>query len=873
MSPSRALTPSLALRYDSGAGNGPFGLGWVLAGVPSVRRKTERGLPKYDQAHESDVFVLSDAEDLVPLLERSDGAWVHRTVTQEGHVVHRYRPRVEGAFVRIERWVATADGATHWRTWSRDNVLSIYGTTTASQIVDPRYPHRVFEWLLERVQDDRGNVTVFRYKAEDLVGVAAGAVFERGRIDEGGQQPQRYLKRILYGNRTPAVAEDFAFEVVFDYGEHGPTPGESPAGELEVSHDEVRPWPTREDPFSQCRAGFEVRTWRVCRRALMFHRFPAELGAPQLVASTDFVHTAATVATMLTAVVRRGYERVDGATPERYRSASWPALSLEYAPLEIGTAVRDVDAGSLRDVPGQIDGQRVRLVDLDGEGLPGLLVQAAGGLYYKRPEGDARFGPARLLPKQPNFARGERWSLTDLDGDGRLALARMTGPTSGAFVREGAVATAVDGWAAFRPFAGRLNVDLSAPNAFVLDATGDGLADVVVFERERVVLYPSLGREGFGKPVVCGRPVGDEREGPRLLFGDATRAVFLADMGGDGLNDLVRLENGRVVYWPNLGYGRFGRMVEMGGAPWFDRPDRFRADRIRLGDIDGSGTADLLYFGSEGARVWINASGNRYGDAVAIDGLPAFDGAAAVELADLLGTGCAAVVWSTNSASLRGTHVKYVDLAPGGKPYLLRAIDNGMGLRRTLEHDTSTRAYLQDRAAGEPWLTRVPFVVHTLSRVVVTEAITQRRFATRYRYRHGHYDGAEREFRGFAVVEQTDAESFGHAFAAIGGEVVLPSGHQLRDGDLFVPPVLTRTRFHTGAWLDADALAEAIAREDYRADANDPSAVAPVRLPASTLPPGLSAGERREAMRALRGRTLRQEVYALALQEDGSALL
>lgn len=174
---------------------------------------------------------------------------------------------------------------------------------------------------------------------------------------------------------------------------------------------------------------------------------------------------------------------------------------------------------------------------------------------------------------------------------------------------------------------------------------------------------------------------------------------------------------------------------------------RPRVERIRLGDIDGSGTADLLYFGSEGARVWINASGNRYGDAVAIDGLPAFDGAAAVELADLLSTGCAAVVWSSNSASLRGTHVKYVDLAPGGKPYLLRAIDNGMGLRRTLEHDTSTRAYLQDRAAGQPWLTRVPFVVHTLSRVVVTEAITQRRFATRYRYRHGHYDGAEREFR------------------------------------------------------------------------------------------------------------------------------
>ena len=29
-------------------------------------------------------------------------------------------------------------------------------------------------------------------------------------------------------------------------------------------------------------------------------------------------------------------------------------------------------------------------------------------------------------------------------------------------------------------------------------------------------------------------------------------------MNGDGLADLVRIRNGEVCYWPNLGYGRFG---------------------------------------------------------------------------------------------------------------------------------------------------------------------------------------------------------------------------------------------------------------------------------------------------------------------------
>jgi hypothetical protein len=36
----------LALSYDSGAGNGPFGFGWSLS-LPSITRKTGKGLPRY----------------------------------------------------------------------------------------------------------------------------------------------------------------------------------------------------------------------------------------------------------------------------------------------------------------------------------------------------------------------------------------------------------------------------------------------------------------------------------------------------------------------------------------------------------------------------------------------------------------------------------------------------------------------------------------------------------------------------------------------------------------------------------------------------------------------------------------------------------
>jgi hypothetical protein len=72
-SPGRSgFGPQLTLQYSTGNGNGPFGLGWSLS-IPRITRKTEKGLPRYD---ESDVFVMSGAEDLVPVLVEQNGQWV-----------------------------------------------------------------------------------------------------------------------------------------------------------------------------------------------------------------------------------------------------------------------------------------------------------------------------------------------------------------------------------------------------------------------------------------------------------------------------------------------------------------------------------------------------------------------------------------------------------------------------------------------------------------------------------------------------------------------------------------------------------------------------------------------------------------------------
>src|SRR5690606_7340298 len=102
----------------------------------------------------------------------------------------------------------------------------------------------------------------------------------------------------------------------------------------------------------------------------------------------------------------------------------------------------------------------------------------------------------------------------------------------------------------------------------------------------------------------------------------------------------------------------------------------------------------------------------------------------------------------------------------------------------------------------------------------------------------------EREFRGFGLVEQRDAESF-----EAGPEHALD-----------VPPVLTRTWFHTGTYVGRDRIATQLAAERWAGD------VAAVRLPDTVLPAALRQEEAPEAARALAGAMLRQEVFA----EDGT---
>ncbi|TXH36059.1 MAG: toxin [Burkholderiaceae bacterium] len=894
-SPGRSgFGPQLSLTYDSGAGNGPFGFGWSLS-LPSITRKTDKGLPQYLDAVESDVFILSGAEDLVPVLQ-ADGTRFRDDTTAPGFVIHRFRPRVEGLFARIERWSKIGSpGDVHWRSISKDNILTLYGYDANSRIADPLDASRIFSWLICESRDDKGNGIRYLYKKEDGAyqprpGQADpfNQVHQRNRglASDSRRTAQRYLQRVLYGNLKPFLdaqgrrprylsdlpdppsdtSADWLFEVCFDYGE---LDDGDPMGQPE------KPWLYRPDAFSTYRSGFEVRTCRRCERVLMLHHIPDQPASPGRAAqpgcrgvarSTEFTYddeidpglATRPVYSFLKRVVQTGWKQEGGSTIRR----SLPPVEFTYTDPIVQEVVEEVDPASLENLPIGLDGSAYRWTDLHGEGIPGIFTEQAGAWYYKRnwspipqkqTDGSeavkAWFAPLEAVALKANVALSSGAEIMDLAGDGQPDVVVMEGPTTGLYEHDEA-----ESWQSFRPFTSRLNRNFGDPNLKFVDLDGDGHADVLITEDDAFVWHASLAEDGFG-PARRVTQALDEEKGPRIVFADGTQSIYLADLSGDGLTDIVRIRNGEVCYWPNLGYGRFGAKVTMDNAPCFDNPDQFDHKRIRLADIDGSGTTDIVYLHRDGVRLYFNQSGNCWSQPQVLKVFPRIDDLVSIVPTDLLGNGTACLVWSSPLPGDSRRPMRYVSLMGSSKPHLLIKTTNNLGAETRVDYAPSTKFYLQDKRDGNPWITRLPFPVHVVERVETSDHISRNRFVTRYAYHHGYFDGEEREFRGFGMVEQWDTEQF----------AVLAGGNVPADNiaaESHVPPVHTKTWFHTGVYLGCERVSRHYEDEYYREPGLTVVTARPLLLDDTIVPSGLTLEEEREACRALKGSMLRQEVYA-----------
>jgi len=908
-SPGRSgFGPELSLQYSSGNGNGPFGMGWALS-VPQISRKTEKGIPKYNDNEkvdetEKDTFLLSGAEDLV--LRTNIGKdkkkkqldWPSE---KDGFKITYYRPRTEGLFARIEKWEGVNSNggddlnSVFWKITTKENITNIYGFTKNACLAHPKNDKKIFQWFLELTFDAKGNYVYYQYKpdkGEDI----PDSIYEHHRKSED-QTWQVYLKYIRYGNQEPfrysgydslktllikpPSAEENFFNVVFDYGEHVDIDKEDKNEIIPYNvYEEIKEWERRDDPFSFYRSAFETRTYRKCKKILMFTNIP-DYSEPTLVKSTDFKYQQDKYnnQSMLISVTQRGYRRKSdnswsgseeihlggkGVKSQHYHIKSLPPLEFKYSEFNPEKRrFKSVEFENNEFPSTGLTNPNLTFIDLFGTALPDLLETTPYGFYYQKNLGNGKFSIRNKLKNAPAGITLDMESVgfADINGNGMINLCTKNG-----FWKS----NQKGGWKPdFKTYKRIPSFSLSDANIRLVDLN-DGSSDILRTEDHSLTWFPCKEEEGWDEPRYAKR-VHDLEEFPDVYFSD--QRVRMADMAGDGLNDIVMIHNGRVDYWPNLGYGRFGKRITMKGVPRFGA--NFDPQRLFLVDIDGSGPCDLVYVDSGEVCFWFNQSGNGFSEKFVIKGTPRVTNNDSIQFADILGNGSNCLVYSKDYSVPGRSNFWYLDFTGGIKYNLLYSMNNNLGSFTNATYKSSTYFYLKDRLSKRVWVSTLPFPVQVLEKVEVIDHISRTKLVTRYAYHHGYYDGREREFRGFASVEQWDTEHFDDFVKDENKSDNKPTN--VNKG-FHVPPVHTKTWYHTGAHDDEKSYEELkrlfrtnvnqldfhnlFSSEYYKGD-QDKGIQMAYDLPNSILDSRkIDIHSLHEAYRALRGSVLRQEVYA-----------
>ncbi len=785
--------PEINLVYSTGNGNGCFGLGWNLS-IPGVSRKTSKGVPVYDDS--KDVFILSGAEDLVPVN-------VNGNRTQ-------YHPRTEGLYAIVER-VLDANND-YWEVKSKDGLISIYGTPNSKgidpgAIYDPEANDNIYSWKLTETKDPFGNRIVY--------------IYERNlEKTDNRHWNQLYLSKIKYVDYQDSPGnEKFLINIKFEY--------------------ENRP-----DPFSTFRSGFEVRTTRRCVRIIVETVTETNILKSK---TFEFQYTESPLngVSLLRKIQAIGYDgaKTQPLPPVSFKYTEFNIENRDFLPL-LGNAL---PARSLANPD-------LEVVDLFGNGLPDII-QMNGTIRYWRNLGEGRFDIPRLMKNSPGGLTLEDpdVQMLDVNGEGKADLISNQIGLSGYYPLK---FTGEWDRRSFQKYDFSPSFSLQDPEVRLFDLDGNGVTDALRTST-RFECFFQDSHEGWNRTLRVERKHIDTF--PNVSFSDPR--VKLADLTGDGLQDIVLVHDGNIDYWPYMGYGKWGKRIHMTNSPRY--PYGYNPKRILIGDVDGDGLADIVYVDHGKVLLWINQGGNNWSEPIEINGTPPVSNADAVRLLDVLGSGVKGVLWSTDSTNLSRHHMYFLDFTGGAKPYLLHEMDNNIGAITRVGYKPSTYYYLADQQnRTTQWKTNLPFPTQVVSKVEIIDAFSKGKSTTEYQYHHGYWDGTEREFRGFGRVEQYDTESFSdYNTAGLHGEgkEFIPV-----DNKFFSPPTLTKHWFHQGS------LGEEFG-DWYEADYSDEYWVSDLQIlerPAvmNTFLNGLKRRVKRDALRTLRGRTLRTELYAL----DGS---
>ncbi|MBU1534961.1 VCBS repeat-containing protein, partial [Myxococcota bacterium] len=739
--PARAgLGPSLGLSYSSAGSQGVAGIGWSF-GVAYIARQTDQGLPIYDNT--VDRFIYGGGHELVRIDPSAEGEGALPSWFDVQHDFY-YRAKLEGIFMRVFFKNAVGGGHPYWIAQDQSGTLYYFGADSGgvpdeSALTCDENGERVFRWNLIEVKDTHGNKVQYVYEKN---------------------MGKSYLSEVRYNVKNSGNSEQYQHRIAINYDA------------------------TREDVNTTYQTGYPISTaWRLSD--IQVETDYTGSGGYQKVRHYEFDYVAGSFHTLLNKVKMFGKG-----------SDHLPPVQFDYTEV-VGThnvlGMGDL-YGEIIEMPNSPyhsigDGRR-DLLDVNGDGLPDIYETdpTTSGPIQQYLLND---GPGDGIRESSRTGMGDEQTfmlyntnvrMMDIDGDGVTDLIHM--PSVGEFkVYKTNCDSGTCVWEHYLTRTTNPHIDLTndAENIKLVDINGDHLIDVVKTTGTQMQHWLNLGRYKdpndpskmaigvFGHIDASGN-ISEEpittcvlHKGIPIQFSD--NRVKFADVNGDGLQDIVFVDYGTFVYWPNKGHGNWGtgdycaagtyganRYIAMGSAPYFSSMD---PSKIYLGDINGDGLADMFQVRANQVDVWLNKI-DYFEDRAIISAPWGHQFTDRVRIADMNGSGSQDILWGD------GGEYKYMDLTGGIKPRLINVVHNGLGGLTRINYAPSTEQYVAAKS-DDPWSTTCPF-----PQQVVTEVVTRNQLhepgwpetvlTKRYKYRNCYYDGKEHEFRGFG---QTEEESVG----------------------------------------------------------------------------------------------------------------
>lgn len=835
---ARELNPQISINYNSGSGNSPFGIGFSI-GLEKITLRTELGIPKYDG---NDTYLLNGVE-LVPDLQKAE--------KKGGFTIQAYFPRIQKDFLLIRHYTKDDYSESYWEVTNSENVTTFFGKTENARIFNPKIKREIFEWLVQETINAKGDKIIYTYKAENNENVPVNIE------NEGHSFNNKYIQNIRYGNYFSSDEALFAFEVIFDYGEYDLT-DLSKAGKNPYLP--TKEWSCRPDSFSSFTSGFEIRTCRLCSNILLFHCLEKELGSPcltkRLALEYDGIRMYDTTKVIgpstLKKVTCSGYRRAGMLGTDPYTFESLPPITLGFSQFK-SPGIPQFNNLKIEGnpIPGDLDVEGFNPIDLNSEGISGLLYTEGGNVLYCEPEGDGEYAFPKIINEFPishQFENGEI-SLVDIEGNGMLSLISNINNLRGYYKRN-----SDNTWDNFKAF-GQNPTVYGTENLEQVSLNHNGMTDLLLAKEHTVEVYQSEGIKGYEASVEKIVP----SDFPLIKKDYKQEFVGFANIFGDGLAHRVRIADGSVSCWPDLGYGNFGEKISLGNAPRFN--EEFNIDRLFFADINGSGTTDIVYAYPDHIAIYINQEGNSFSNQIILKLPETYNLIDQIAFADILGNGTTCLVFTKTDNTPRHYYYDFIGKIEidgvwqkSMKPYLLHTIDNNLGAITQIQYCSSVRFYLEDKKAGTPWITKLPFPIQLVEKIIQTDQISGALYTRRFKYHDGYYDTQEGQFRGFGYVESWDTEDYEDFRKK--SEFL---GFETLEQENYVPPVYTRTWHNTGVPFEEAEMSAYYKAQYFK---GDPKAY---DFPDSVFSPEIyqqGTETLRQAFTALKGQIIRTEVYA-----------